>query len=198
MNLRPISATGDWAEIYARAHATLLERIEKHRIDFDVHYPYDDICVVSRMPTAEQEKVSPGGIIYPDIAQTAAMPFSIGVLLYAGMDALDKLTTMGILPGDYVKFARYAGDEEAVARVRDSVRTDEKKRTPPEKAAANAIATRDAEIAKQKVLDLQVLEIHGSLDLAERLYGSTPSMEIVREQRAQGPIHVVRPISRKD
>lgn len=198
MKLFPILAEGPWAALYASAHETLLARIEKHHIEFEVHYPYDDICVVSRMPTAEQEKVSPGGIIIPDVAQTAAMPYSIGVLLYAGMDALDKLTTMGILPGDYIKFAKYAGDEEAVSRVKGVIDKGEKKGVPPAKLAEEAIAVRNEEIAKQKVLDLQVMEIHGSLDLAERLYGDTPTMEIVREERAKGPIHVVRPISRKE
>lgn len=197
MNLRPIMAEGPWGEIYRTAHEKLVARLAHHSIEHDVYYPLDDIVVVYRLPTNQDMTKTPGGLWIPDIAQDRAQPYSVGLLLYAGVAALDDLADSGCVPGDYVKFGRFAGDEEAVQRVNDAMEKGVAMSRKPEDVRLveeKALALKDAELKKQKLLELQAKDLHCSIDLMDRLYGEKPTMEVVRAIEGGLLKHVIRPI----
>lgn len=194
MRLRPIRAReagdGKWDRLYGDAHARLMARIEEHGIPMPPWAPAQDICVVYRIPNDYQ---SPNGLILPEAhAENHDSPYSLGVLLMAGPEASDVLESHGVLPGDYVKFARFAGEEEEAARIHEAIA---KRATGPAHASALANAIRNEAIGKKKLLELQVPFIHGSVDLLERLYGPTPTMEMVRHVLPSGKVtHLILPV----
>lgn len=80
--------------------------------------PVFSSIVVWRIPT--QEKTA-GGLYVPD---TAKEPRSRGILLAAGLKALDELVDHGVELGDVVVFAKYAGSDTSV-KENEGARPDE-------------------------------------------------------------------------
>jgi hypothetical protein len=197
--MRPIVAEkgSPWAPIYAAAAALLEARIEEHKIPIPTLFPHDNVAVVWRLPSAQQQTMYKGLLHIPQTSQVRSMPYSIGVLLFANGEGLDRLTGSGILPGDYVKFGQFAGDEEAVSRVKDAIEDAQKLGMNEEDAEKYALKTRNEETERNKVLQLREPDIHSSIDLFDRLYGKRPTMELVRAEGKDGPIHLVRPIATK-
>ncbi len=91
----------------------------KQRIkEFDIpaaamsRYPLWDKVIVWQLDLKE-EKTS-GGLYIPEVAKERVS--HRGVLLSAGLAALDRLYSYGVEPGHIVFFGRYAGQDEMVAR----------------------------------------------------------------------------------
>lgn len=70
--------------------------------DLDAQPLYTNI-IVWRIPESDRTK---GGLYVPE---TSKMPRSKGVLLAAGLKAMDELNSYGTKIGDVVEFAKYAG-----------------------------------------------------------------------------------------
>lgn len=124
----------------------LAERIKQYEIPAIPGQPIGDICLVYRIPSVEK---TAGGLYIPETTQDVE---ERGVLLAAGLTALDKLVDHGVEIGDIVEFARYAGKERIVER-----KDGAKGKT----------------MLRMKVDDIQLSE-----DLVERMR----DMEIVREE----------------
>lgn len=89
----------------------LSQRIEEFGIPPIPSHPIGDICMVYRIPGAEKV-----GVLYvPEEHREVA---ERGVLLAAGLGALDKLADHGVEIGDIVEFGRYAGRERQDERAR--------------------------------------------------------------------------------
>ena len=80
-------------------------RCKEVGIEPPTYAPMDNNVVVWRLPPL---KVTPGGIVVPDDAQS---PHVKGILLAMGPRARDVLYSNGIEEGDIVIFARFAGWE---------------------------------------------------------------------------------------
>ena len=195
MNLRPIRTIGlgsnelalKWDKLYQDAHATLSQRAEALGIPEPDRHPIQDLVVVYRIPNEYR-----GTIAIPDeFKGRHDSPYSIGVFMFAGPEAMDVLASHGVLPGDYVTFARFAGEEETTARIKEAV---SQARSHLE-AGAIVRDTRAAEESKKKLLKLQVPFIHESVDLYDRLNGPRPTMELVRSvDKGGNAIHLIQPI----
>lgn len=200
MNLRPIRVLGSdpvdhgWARLYEQAHHRLLARIEEYGVPTLEAIPVQDLVVLYRLPTKQKEKVTRGGIIIPDAYQREQIPFSVGLLLAAGPQAQDVLESHGVLPGDLVMFAPLAGDEVDAAAVVAAQREAARRGGDLEQIEEAGRVARDGELEKKKLLTLQAPFIHRSVDLLQRLYGPTPTMERVRESSPKGFKHLIRPI----
>jgi hypothetical protein len=187
---QPVDAA--WDKLYARADARLRERMAEYECPEPEWVPGQDIVVVYRFPNEYK------GLVYlPEAyADGHDAQYSIGLLLMAGPEAQDILESHGVLPGDVVKFARWAGEEEAANRVQEAKGKARQAGASEAEATHAAIEVRDAEMAKKKLLEFQVPFIRGSVDLKERLYGDKPTMERVRIVTAKGePMHVIRPVA---
>lgn len=191
-----------WDALYRRAAETLKKRMEEHGSPRPTWMPVQDLCQVYRLPN-EYKPMSgtrdDGGtwmIHMPETSQDKHdIPYSVGILISAGPEALGVLESHGVLPGDYVLFAPYAGEEQMESRIAEAIDKARDRGASPEEAAQVSQQVRDAEMAKKKLLRFQVPFIHGSVDLLERLYGETPTMELVREVNAKGgPEHVYVPV----
>ena len=146
------------------------------------------IALVYRLPNDYQ---SPNGLVLPDrYKEGHDAPFSLGILITAGPEAMDILESHGVLPGDYVKFARFAGEEEDAGRIARAVNAA----TGPIDAERRRDRLMDEHMAKKKILELQVPFIHGSVDLLDRLEGAKPTMEMVREIHGNRVVHMIQPI----
>lgn len=195
MNLRPIRTVGlgstelalKWDKLYQDAHATLVKRAADLGIPEPDRQPIQDMVVVYRIPNEYR-----GTIEIPDeFKGRHDSPYSIGVFMFAGPEAMDVLESHGVLPGDYVTFARFAGEEETTARIKDAVRGARSEL----EAGAIIRDTRAAEEAKKKLLKLQVPFIHESVDLYDRLNGPRPTMELVRSvDKAGNATHLIQPV----
>lgn len=176
-----------WTAAYVAANRLLLERMKDFEIPEPTWAPAQDIAIVYRIPNTYK-----GSLILPEAYDTRHdAPFSLGVLLMAGPEATDVLESHGIMPGDIVRFARFAGEEEAVNRAHEAM----SQASNPEVALAAAKRVREEEMAKKKILSLQVPFIHGSVDLFERLYGPKPTMRLVRHVLPSGKVeHLIRPV----
>lgn len=206
MNLRPIKTVAAkgaelrpedraWDKLQADALATLRRRMKEFEAPPFSVTPAQDIALVYRLPN-DYRPDEHQGIIAPDEwKHRHELPFSIGLLLWAGAEAMDVLASHGILIGDLVQFARYAGDEEEASQVSEAIAKVRAKGGTESQAMEAAKQAREKEMGKKKLLRLQAPFIHGSFDLTVRLFGEKPTMELVREVNAKGePVHVFRPI----
>jgi hypothetical protein len=177
------------------ANDRLIARMAQYEAPEPRGMALQDIVIVYRFPPKQKEKVSKGGIIIPEISQREPLPFSLGLLLSAGPEAMDVLLSHGTLPGDIVRFAPLAGDEETMTRVDEAVELAKSRGANDEEQVAAAMAARDADMEKKKLLRLKAPDIHESLDLLERLYGPIPTMEMVRDVDKHGkPETLILPI----
>jgi hypothetical protein len=152
-----------------------------------------DLVIVYRFPSKEKEKFkriegTDKVIHFADISQKEPLPYSLGLLLAAGGEAMEVLLSHGVLPGDIVRFAPLAGDEETAARVDEALERalEANPRATEEEQMAVQRAARDADLEKKKLLRLKAADIHESLDLLDRLYGPAPTMEMVRDIAKDG------------
>ena len=88
----------------------LAERIKKYGIPAIPYLPKGKNVLVFRLPS---EEVTAGGII---LAEDAKEPKTYGVLVKAGLAALDEMRDHLIELGDIVWFGRFAGWEKEVQR----------------------------------------------------------------------------------
>lgn len=182
-----------WERLYAGANARLIERIARHEAPEANDFPAQDICLVYRIPNPYK---STSGLVLPDeFAQRHDSLLNHGLLISAGPEAMDVLTSHGILLGDYVKFARFAGEEEEAGRAAAAIEDAKKSGATKDEAFAAAQDARASERQRKKLLELQVPYIHGSMDLLERLQGPMRSMEMVRVRLPGGKVeHQIIPV----
>lgn len=205
-----------WTRLYRDAEKLRAERCEAAGIPWPLEYwPTSDNVAVVRLKNRQIEVKTASGIVLPTSDAIKSMtgnasesPYSVGLYLGAGPKAMDILESQGILPGDYVVFARFAGDEEDAGRVQEAVHLAQKKLEPEISEIKRAHATaktqreldaikermakledkgleaakiaRDRTLGTVRVLRLKVHDIHGSVDLAARTFGPEPTMEMVR------------------
>jgi len=138
----------------------LVERRKLYGIPELPYLPANKVVLVFRIPN---EKLTAGGLVIPqvwtekttdgmgNIRETvgAAMPDARGVLVSAGLKALDVMKDHLIEIGDIVWFGQFAGWEEEFAR--------------------------DPENTGKKILQLKVDELLGSVDALERV-GTTHTL----------------------
>jgi chaperonin GroES len=121
-----------------------MTRLNERRTAYSIpdlpYLPMGKVVLVFRMPSAEK---SAGGIYIPE---TDREPKPIGVLLAAGLQALDVLRDHLVEIGDIVWFGKFAGWEHEVKRI--------------------------AEGKGEQVLQLKVDDILGSVDALERMGSS--------------------------
>lgn len=165
----------------------LWERIRRLEIPFDIHeacrdpekatiyVPAGNTVTVCRVPPPPlPETHGDSGIFIPDKYRDEyeREPESRGVVIWCGLEAFDTFRSHGLLPGDWVKFGRFEGWEEEIERDREGK-------------------------SKKKLLQLKDAGLLGSFDLIRRLWGESPSMELVYEvDENQHGIHTYRPIVR--
>lgn len=175
----------EWNRAFWAAREKLIRRIEEFRIPPMPYAPGQDVVIIYRLPDSARQEMTEGGIIIPASVSAAALGYgervhSIGVLLWAGEEAMDVMLGTGYLPGDIVLFARFAGEEQAAGVVEHAI----------EGAKANGVAdraklfeiakkARDSEVNKEKFLRMKISEIHCSVDKIERTAGKNPTFEIV-------------------
>lgn len=119
----------------------LRERRKEYSIPGLPYLPKGKCVLIYRLPS---ETRTAGGLIIPEDAEEAK---PMGVLLAAGLGAMDELRDALIEIGDIVWFARYAGWEKEVER------------DPMNKG--------------RHILQADSKEILGSVDALDRVYGST-------------------------
>jgi hypothetical protein len=204
MKIRPIESVpiagyelknedSKWDALYAQARERLEERIKHYDVSMPAFMPAQDILVVYRLPPKEKATMHKGILHIPQVAQEEQIPYSVGVYILAGAEAADVLESHGILPGDFIKFSRFAGDEEAATRVNEAIAQAQTDRMSPVNTERMVKQARDESLERKKLLELQVASIHGSVDLIERLYGDRPSMRMVREVGPRGRKHLILP-----
>lgn len=117
--------------------------LERRRDKYDIpqipYLPIGKNVLIFRIP--EEERTA-GGIIIPDAVKE---PKSQGVLLAAGLAALDILDHHLVEIGDIVWFGKYAGWDSEVRR--------------------------EAETRGTKILQVKVEDVLGSVDARERVSG---------------------------
>ena len=185
----PTAIDRAWDRLYEKANETLKARIEEHGIPLPDTHPAQDLVLAYRIPNEYQ-----GRLHLPETAAAHAAPYSIGVLLLAGAEATGVLESHGILPGDYIQFAKYAGDEETAARVNEAISGWSKEGMGPEYIQRKAIQLRDDEMKKKKLMRFQAGLIHQSVDFLERRLGEKPTMRMIREVSAKGVLHIIEPV----
>ncbi len=134
-------------------------------------YPLWDKVIVWRIDT-RQEKTA-GGLYVPDQAQDAIS--HRGVLLRAGLAALDRLYSYGVEMGHIVHFGRYSGQDETVVKRAAGTADD-----------LRIVVLSCAEVTSSE--DLAIILVNGALsvrrgengehyiDERERIDGSTKEM----------------------
>lgn len=178
-----------WNALHVEAAARLRVRVAQHEAPSPTWHPVQDICLVYRIPNPYK---SASGIVLPEAyAQAHDSVLNHGLLISAGPEALDVLASHGILIGDYVKFARFAGEEEDAKRAQEAIA----RIAATGGTEADAWNLIDKERQRKKLLELQVPFIHGSMDLLERLGGPSQSMEKVRVRLPNGAVeHQIIPV----
>lgn len=194
-----------WDLLFADAARRLGARIKEYEPPPLTGLPAQDLVVVYRFPR-EQEKFfsKEHNWVIPDKYQKDRTPFSLGLLMWAGAEAMDVLVDHGILVGDVVKFAPLAGDEEMAGVVNEAIAEVAKRRGRPRSQAAADAAMAEAEAAaerarnelleEKKHLRLHASDIHESVDLVGRMCGDKPTMEMVRRREGTRHIHIIRPV----
>lgn len=179
-----------WDELYRQASERLVRRMETLKVPEPTTFPRDDVSLIYRLPNEYK-----GAIEIPEqFRHRHDAQYSVGLLLCMGLDASMRLEADGFLPGDYVQFARYAGEEETAARVAEAIKKAEEEGLSQQHAERLGKKVRDEETSKAKYIRVQVPLIHQSVDLAERLRGPTPTMRLVREVGPKGAVHVIEPV----
>ena len=184
-----LSAAGydeKWSALHVEAAARLRVRMAQHEAPEPSWYPAQDICLIYRIPNTY------AGLIHVDVnPQAHDSVLNHGLLIAAGPEAMDVLTSHGILLGDYVKFARYAGEEEDAKRAQEAIA----RIISSGGQAPSAWEFLDKERQRKKLLEMQVPFVHGSMDLMERLAEPTKSMEKVRVRLPGGAVeHQIIPV----
>lgn len=90
---------------FSSKYPLLVERAREWGFDIPSDAPFADRIIVWRLPPFEKTE---GGIFMPDSFQDTNV---FGVLVAAGMQALDTLESNGVTLGHIVKFERFAGWE---------------------------------------------------------------------------------------
>jgi len=181
-----------WDRLYAEAYERLDRRLVEHNVILPEAFPSQDIVIVARFEY-DYARATGSKLHLPQTAMSPESPYSVGLLIFAGMEASDVLESHGTFVGDYVTFARFAGEEYVVERIQEAIATT--KKVGRLAATGEARAIRDEAMSKQKLLKLKAPELHESVDLLERLCGATPTMRHVRTVTAAGdPLHVIKPI----
>ena len=103
-NVRTIGADPKLGK-FARKYPLLVERAKYWGFELPSDATWADRVIVWRLPPIER---SDGGIYMPGNLDS---PHVLGVLVGAGMRALQELESNGITLGHYVKFERFAGWE---------------------------------------------------------------------------------------
>lgn len=185
-----------WDVLHERAFSRLADRIEMYAPPEMRGISIQDVVIVYRFPSKQRKHfIEKYDIIIPDKYRTEELPFSIGLLMCAGAEAMDVLASHGVLIGDIVRFAPLAGDEETEERVQEALQQAAMAGKNPEQTFEAVKKARDEEMEKKKLLRLKAQHIHESIDGLERLYGPKPTMETVRRVEKNGdPIYVIRPV----
>lgn len=181
-----------WDKLYIDAAETLKKRMEEHQIPHPGTRPMQDLCLVYRIPNEYK-----GNLVLPEeYADGHDAPFQVGILLRAGPEAFDILESHGALPGDFIHFARFAGEEEVVQRVRDATAKYMQEGYSPNTVADKVSKMAIEERAKKKLMRIQARLIHQSVDLDGRMSGDKPVMEMIREVNAKtgNVVHVIEPV----
>lgn len=89
---------------FTSRYPLLVERAKEWGFDIPVGAPFGPRVTVWRLPPIQKS----GGLWMPEDAQS---PHVLGILVSAGMSALDVLESNGVTLGHYVKFERFAGWE---------------------------------------------------------------------------------------
>lgn len=146
-----------WGVLGFRAAGRLAARVEEYGAPAVPYEPiYNRIAVYRFRPPPPVEKTV-GGLFIPEVAREEPWPENRGLLLAAGLKAMEELRSCGIFVGDIVLFGAFEGEEKEYELDR---------------------STNDRE-QKKKVLQLKNGGLFGSVDLKERLYGEKPSLKRV-------------------
>lgn len=97
----PNPRMGEFSKKYPR----LVARAKEYGFDLPSDAPFGDRVIVWRLPTIDKTE---GGLFMPENRDD---PHVLGVLVAAGMRALDELESNGITLGHMVKWERFAGWE---------------------------------------------------------------------------------------
>lgn len=176
----------DQLEVEARQR--YFERASRHKIPEIALEPTGGEVLVCRIEAEERKTAS--GIVVPrfvgvsdrdegGLGKNVSMEqviLNIGVLMRGGLEAMDWMRTNGYFVGDYVVFARYAGEEN---------KTHFMDPDSPEAPAAD------------NVLRLHVRNLGGSIDLGKRLRGPNPVMKHVFLPNVGKGEYFIKPIVRK-
>lgn len=146
----------------------LAARLKEYAVPPLPHQPIFNFVTVFRIPPLTKH----GSIFVPENVQR---PKPQGLLVAAGMKARDEFESNGVLLGDLIWFAKYAGWEEEIDR--------------------------DPNNQSRELIFLEAKEIRGSEDLIERLESPSPTtgprMEIVQGPDGRYCIKVIAKTARK-
>lgn len=152
----PTALDQAWNRIAAEANARLEARIAEHGIKVTPYMPMGDNILVLRLPAPPKETQTKGGLFIPETSQEEPEPLSEGILIQAGCSARDILRDHGIMLGDLVQIGRFAGWEKEF------------------KADASGKGGK-------RILQMNVRDVLGSVDLHTRLWGPDRTMCIVMD-----------------
>lgn len=162
-----------WAALEEAAIQRRNERMKEMGIDRKPYRCTFNKIIVCRIPPPPPKDKTESGLYIPDSAQSDSNITHInrGLLIEAGLSALDDLRSHGILRGDIVTFGTFEGDDKEYA------------------LDAEGRSTR-------KLLTLNAGGLWGSEDLEERLDGPSPSMRIVwtRSSLDDAGTHLILPV----
>jgi co-chaperonin GroES (HSP10) len=139
--------------------ALLAARLKEHGIQHMPYMPMADNILVLRLPPPPIETKTGGGLFIPEMAQAEPEPNSEGILVQAGCAARDVLRAHGVLFGDRVQIARFAGWEREINN--------------------ESLAAMDKAGRGKRILQMKERDVLGSYDLHDRLYGKARSMKII-------------------
>lgn len=91
--------------VFSKKYPLLVERAKEYGFDIPTDAPWGDRIIVWRLPAIDKTE---SGLYLPENRNE---PHVLGVLVAAGMKALDELESNGITIGHMVKWERFAGWE---------------------------------------------------------------------------------------
>lgn len=151
------------------------------------------MCLLYRIPNEYK-----GAVAIPEqFAQRHDAEFDVGLLIFAGVEAMGVLETHGVLLGDYCQFAKYGGEQAAANRIQQAIQQAHEEGRVNTEAQADALGMDlwRQETSKKKLIRIQAKLIHQSVDLFERRHGAKPTMQIVRVIDAkQRVLHTIEPV----
>lgn len=170
-NVNVLGEAYAWIRLEREAKKRLAERLKEYKAPPTPYMPGFNNVLVLRLPSEPTKTVTAGGLHIPMTAQEEEEPKSEGILVQAGLMARDTLRAHGYLLGDKVQIGRFAGWEK-------EFRLDAKGEN------------------QRKILQMKDVDVLGSFDLNDRLWGDAPTMEIVYDiETAQ---HRIRPTTGRD